>query len=212
MASIKNKQFDVIGKPIPRIESVPKVTGSIKYSDDIMLPGIDGFETLNRLRSFSHVPVIVVSAKGSDADKIRGLDLGADDYTGKPFNPDELVSRIEAVMRRLEPADRRRKLERVCRGGLSIDFEKHQVVVDGEDRYLTRMEWLLLTELTRNEGRLMTYEELLTRVWGPEYRDDIHTLRTWISRLRGKLAGSHEKQSVIRTIPKTGFIMELPSS
>ena len=175
---------------------------------DLIMPKMDGFEVLKELRSFSAVPVIILSARGADADKIKGLDLGADDYLPKPFNPDELVARIEAVRRRLEPAETRKILEPLSLGDVTIDFQRRTVAVSGEGKYLTRIEWLLLSELARNVGRLMLYEELLTRVWGPEYRDDVQLLRTWISRLRYKLERDPSHPSLIRTIPKAGYIID----
>jgi len=179
---------------------------------DLAMPKMDGFEALKELRSFSAVPVIILSARDANADKIRGLVQGADDYLPKPFNPDELVARIEAVRRRLEPAERRRILGSLSLGDVSIDFERRSIVVRSEERYLTRIEWLLLSELAHNAGRLMTYEELLSRVWGPEYRDDVQLLRTWISRLRNKLEEAPDNPQLIRTIPKAGYIIKQPSS
>lgn len=179
---------------------------------DLIMPKMDGFETLKEVRSFSSVPVIILSAKGADVDKIKGLGLGADDYLQKPFNPDELVARIEAVRRRLQPADRRRTLEPLSVGDLTIDFDGRRVVHRGKEEHLTRIEWLLLSELARNVGRFMLYEELLTRIWGPEYRDDVQTLRTWISRLRYKLENDPTNPKLIRNMPKTGYIMDLPSA
>lgn len=179
---------------------------------DLIMPKMDGFETLKELRSFSAVPVIILSARGADADKIKGLGLGADDYLPKPFNPDELVARVEAVRRRLEPAGRRKIPELFPLGDITIDFKKRSIVVRGEEKYLTRIEWLLLSELAHNVGRLMLYEELLTQVWGPEYRNDVQLLRTWISRLRHKLERDPEDPKLIRTIPKTGYIMDQPTS
>jgi len=179
---------------------------------DLIMPKMDGFETLKELRSFSAVPVIILSAKGADVDKIKGLTLGADDYLPKPFNPDELVVRIEAVRRRLEPAERRKISEMLSLGDIIVDFRGHSVVVRGEEKYLPRTEWLLLSELARNAGRLMLYEELLTRVWGPEYRDDVQILRTWISRLRHKLERDPSNPQLIRTIPKAGYIIDQPSA
>jgi two-component system KDP operon response regulator KdpE len=178
---------------------------------DLLMPRMDGFETLKELRSFSQVPVIILSARGADADKIKGLDLGADDYLQKPFNPDELVARIEAVRRRLEPGGRRGEPEELSIGDLTINFRGRKVLVDDQEVHLTRIEWLLLSELAHNLGRLMTYEELLSRVWGPEYRDDVQTLRTWISRLRYKLEKDPNNPGLIRTMPKTGYIMEQPT-
>jgi two-component system KDP operon response regulator KdpE len=175
---------------------------------DLIMPKMDGFETLKELRSFSAVPVIILSAREADADKIKGLGLGADDYLPKPFNPDELVARVEAVRRRLEPAERRKIPELFTLGDVTIDFKSRSVVVRGEEKYLTRIEWLLLSELAHNVGRLMLYEELLTQVWGPEYRNDVQLLRTWISRLRHKLERDPEDPKLIRTIPKTGYIID----
>jgi two-component system KDP operon response regulator KdpE len=178
---------------------------------DIMMPKMDGFETLKELRAFSSVPTIVLSAKGTNEDKIRGLSLGADDYLAKPFSPDELVARIEAVRRRVEPSDKRKVHEQFSSGDLMIDFKKHLVIVKGEEARLTRIEWLLLCELARNAGSLMLYGDLLTRVWGPEYRDDVQILRTWISRLRDKVEIDPDNPALIRTIPKTGYMIDQPS-
>ena len=177
---------------------------------DLLMPKMDGFEMLKELRTFSAVPVIILTAKGADADRIKGLQLGADDYLPKPFNPDELVARIEAVRRRLEPSEKRKTPEVFNLGHVTIDFKRHSVRVRGEEKYLTRIEWLLLSQLINNAGRLMLYEELLTRVWGPEYRNDVQILRTWISRLRHKLESDPNAPKLIRTIPKTGYIVDQP--
>jgi len=177
---------------------------------DLLMPKMDGLEMLKELRSFSAVPVIILTAKGNDVDRIKGLQLGADDYIPKPFNPDELVARIEAIKRRLEPGERRKIPEVVNLGHVTIDSKKHTVLVSGEEKYLTRIEWLLLSQLINNAGRLMLYEDLLTRVWGPEYREDVQLLRTCISRLRSKLEDDPAKPKLIRTIPKTGYIIDQP--
>jgi two-component system KDP operon response regulator KdpE len=177
---------------------------------DLLMPKMDGLEMLKELRSFSAVPVIILTAKGADADRIKGLQLGADDYLPKPFNPDELVARIEAIRRRLEPSEKRQMPGVFKLGHVTIDFKKRSVLVKGEEKYLTRIEWLLLSQLINNAGRLMLYEELLTRVWGPEYRNDVQILRTWISRLRSKLEAVPSAPNLIRTIPKTGYIIDQP--
>lgn len=179
---------------------------------DVLMPGIDGFETLKQLRAFSSIPVIILSAKGAYTDRIRGLGMGADDYLPKPFNPDELVARIEAVKRRLTSAPSRKLQESLTLGDVTIDFKKHNVIVRGQQVHLTRIEWLLLSELAQNSGRLMLYDELLARVWGPEYRDDVHLLRTWISRLRYKVEKDPNVPNLIRTMPKTGYIIDQPPS
>jgi DNA-binding response OmpR family regulator len=179
---------------------------------DVLMPRMDGFETLKRLRTFSPVPVIILSAKGTNADKVKGLQLGADDYLAKPFSPDELIARIEAVRRRLSPDDKRKIREQLSLGDLVVDFKKRLIMVRGKEIRLTRIEWLLLSELTQNAGSLMFYSDLLTRIWGPEYRDDIQILRTWISRLRDKVESDPNNPTLIRNIPKTGYMIDQPST
>ncbi len=175
---------------------------------DLVMPKMSGLDMLKELRTFSTVPVIILSAKGSDSDRIKGLKLGADDYLAKPFNPDELVARIEAVKRRAKPDERHKAPEVFSCGDVGIDFKTRKVFVKQEEKHLTRIEWLLLSELAHNSGRLMLYEELLTRVWGPEYRNDVQILRTWVSRLRYKLGETPNCPRLIRTIPKTGYIID----
>jgi two-component system KDP operon response regulator KdpE len=179
---------------------------------DVMMPKMDGFETLKQLRSFSSVPVIILSAKGTNADKVKGLELGADDYLAKPFSPDELIARVEAVRRRLSPTEKRKAHEQASFDDLTIDFKKRLVILKGEEVRLTRIEWLLLSELAQNAGSLMLYSDLLTRIWGPEYRDDVQILRTWISRLRDKVESDPNNPTLIRTISKTGYMLDQPSA
>ena len=177
---------------------------------DIMMPKMDGIETLRQLRGFSSVPVIMLSARGSDTDKIKGLSLGADDYLGKPFNPDELIARIEAIRRRSTRDNVIATPEQIAIGSVIIDLGKCRVTVSGHETSLTRIEWLLLSKLAQNAGRLMTYEELLSSIWGPEYLNDIQILRTWISRLRGKIEKQSSNPNIISTIPKVGYMMDIP--
>jgi DNA-binding response OmpR family regulator len=158
------------------------------------------------LRNFSSVPVIMLSARGDDSDRIKGLGLGADDYLPKPFNPDELVARIEAIRRRLNSTTRKNVPRELIIHGLNINFEERRIIVRGKEEKLTRIEWLLLNELAINAGHLMVYYELLTHVWGPEYRDDVQILRTWISRLRQKIEVDPSHPEIISTISKTGYI------
>lgn len=176
---------------------------------DVIMPGIDGFETLKQIRAVSPVPVIILSAVEGNIDKIKGLKLGADDYLSKPFNPDELVARIEAVRRRMVPAENRKVVDSITLGYLTLNQKNHLAIVDGKEIQLTRIEWLLLSELIRNAGKLMLYSDLLTRVWGPEYRNDVQILRTWISRLRHKIEKNGDSP-LIRTIPKTGYMINQP--
>ncbi len=179
---------------------------------DLAMPEKDGLETLEEIRDFSAIPVIILSARGADADKIKGLKLGADDYLSKPFNPDELVARIEAVRRRLEPAETRITLKPLSFEDLTVDFDKHLIEVGGEEKQLTNIEWLLLSELARNAGRLVTYHHLLTTVWGAEYRNDVQLVRSWVSRLRRKIESDPGNPKLIRNLPKSGYILDQPSS
>ena len=179
---------------------------------DVVMPGLDGFEALKQIRTFSAVPVIILSAREANVDKVKGLDMGADDYLAKPFNPDELVARIEAVRRRLAPAEDRKVVDMIKLGQVTINIKSHLVFVNGKEIQLTRIEWLLLSELARNAGKLMLYSELLSRVWGPEYRDDVQILRTWISRLRHKIEKGSKGQVLIHTVPKTGYMIEQPEA
>ena len=173
---------------------------------DVIMPKMDGFLTLKQLRTFSSVPVIMLSARGDDSDRIKGLGLGADDYLPKPFNPDELVARIEAIRRRMNSPERKSTPKELIIHGLNINFDERRILVRGEEVKLTRIEWLILNELAGNAGHLMIYYDLLARVWGPEYRDDIQILRTWISRLRQKIEYDPVHPTIISTIPKTGYI------
>jgi DNA-binding response OmpR family regulator len=177
---------------------------------DVVMPGMDGFETLKQIRAVSSVPVIILSARETNTDKVKGLQMGADDYLAKPFNPDELVARIEAVSRRAAPSENRKVIDFIKLGNVSVNLKNHVVIVDDKEILLTRIEWLLLCEFARNTGKLMLYGELLTRVWGPEYRDDVQILRTWISRLRRKIEKDPDRPALIRTIPKSGYIIDQP--
>jgi two-component system KDP operon response regulator KdpE len=173
---------------------------------DVLMPKKNGFETLKELRTFSPVPVIMLSARGDDSDRIKGLELGADDYIAKPFNPDELVARIEAIRRRLSSLERKNTPRELVVQGLKINFDERILVVRGKEVKMTRIEWLLLTELAVNAGHLMTYHDLLSAIWGPEFRDDVQILRTWISRLRQKIEIDPAIPKFITMVPKTGYI------
>ena len=179
---------------------------------DVMMPDMDGFETLRRIRQHSQVPVVMLTARGSDADKLQGLQSGADDYITKPFNPDELEARIAAVLRRSGGA-KSSGTETVLRyPGLEIDLERKTVSVRGEEVRLSRREWELLTQLAENAGRVMMHGELLSRIWGPEYRNETQYLRTWVSRLRAKLEPEDNSLTLITTYPGIGYRFESPNA
>lgn len=153
---------------------------------DIMMPEMDGFQTLEGLREASSVPVIFLTAKSEEADRIRGLDLGADDYITKPFSPRELVSRIRAVLRRTEPAAVASS-DIVVDNELRINFDQRKVIVRGREIRLRPTEYRLLYQLVTNAGKLLTHEVLLSRVWGAEYRDEDQYVRLYITYLRQKI-------------------------
>jgi two-component system KDP operon response regulator KdpE len=172
---------------------------------DVMMPDIDGFEVLKVIREMSAVPVIMLTAKGEEDDRVRGLELGADDYVTKPFSPRELVSRVRAVLRRTESAggDTHGLIEVDER--LKIDFDRHEVWVDGELVQLRPTEYRLLYHLVQNVGRVLTHDQLLTRVWGYEYRDEPHYVRLYINYLRKKLEKDPANPKYILTERGTGY-------
>lgn len=154
---------------------------------DVMMPDMDGFETLEHIREISNVPVIMVTVKGDEEDKVRGLGLGADDYVTKPFSPRELASRIKAVLRRTEMPSPVEKAILKIDDDLSIDFQRREVIVRGERIKLRPTEYRLLYHLVNNAGWVMTHETLLSKVWGYAYRDDTQLLRLYITYLRQKI-------------------------
>jgi len=154
---------------------------------DVMMPEIDGFETLQHIREISNVPVIMLTVKAEEEDKVHGLELGADDYVTKPFSARELSSRIKALLRRTEMPSMMEKTVVRIDDRLSIDFQKHTVWVDGEEVKLRPTEYRLLYHLVNNAGWMMSHETLLSKVWGYEYRDEIQYLRLYIRYLREKI-------------------------
>ena len=154
---------------------------------DVMMPELDGFETLRRIRSDSSVPVIFVTVRGDEADRVAGLDLGADDYITKPFSPRELASRIRALFRRIEAAEPPRLQEVIVDDWLTINFDQSLVVAGGEAMRLRPTEYRLLYQMVSNPGQLLTHDTLLERVWGPEYKGEHQYVRTYVTYLRQKL-------------------------
>ena len=173
---------------------------------DITMPGMDGFEMLRHVRATSNVPVILLTARTLDADKVRGLMSGADDYITKPFNPDELAARIAAVLRRTS-GQRLGAVDELRYGDVRIDLEQRRVMRGDAEIHFSRTEWGLLTELASNPGKVLLHRELLTRIWGSEFRDESQYLRTWVSRLRGKLGDEVQ----ITTFPGLGYRLEPPA-
>jgi len=168
---------------------------------DLMLPDVDGVEVTKRLREWSEMPIIVLSAMGEEEAKVRALAAGADDYVTKPFGPPELVARLEAVLRRVPGGEEEPTVEIA---GLTVELAAHSVRRDGEEIHLTPTEFQLLRALVRNRGRLMTHRALLTEVWGPAWSEDTATLRTHVANLGRKIEPT-DGECLIRTDPGVGY-------
>jgi DNA-binding response OmpR family regulator len=173
---------------------------------DVMMPDMDGFEVLKLIRESSSVPVIMLTAKGEEDDRVRGLELGADDYITKPFSPRELVSRVKAVLRRTEAANPAARSELiVVDDRLKIDFGRREVWVENELVKLRPTEYRLLYHLVQNAGWVMTYDQLLSKVWGYEYRDEAHYVRLYVNYLRQKLEKDPASPKYILTERGVGY-------
>lgn len=179
---------------------------------DILLPqGMDGYEVCRRLREFSDVPVIMLTAKARDQDLLAGFDAGADDYLTKPFNAKELVARVKAVLRRSQNQGQPAPAKASC-GDLEINFARHTVSVGGTSVSLTRTEYALLRELAMNANRVVPHEDLLTAVWGEEYRSDIDYLRAYIRYLRKKLEPDPSTPQYVLTTSGVGYMLACPDA
>jgi DNA-binding response OmpR family regulator len=172
---------------------------------DVMMPGIDGYETLRRLRAFSEVPVIMLTAKDAPLDKVKGLELGADDYVTKPFDHLELLARVKALLRRLSTPQPSSRAPSFVSGPISIDFARQEVRIDDELVPLTPVEYKLLYHLVRNADHVMRHETLLAKVWGREYVDEIDYLRVYVRRLRRKLEPDPDRPRYLLTERGLGY-------
>jgi two-component system KDP operon response regulator KdpE len=170
---------------------------------DLNLPGIDGMEVCRRVRTWSRVPILILSVREDEGGKVEALDLGADDYLTKPFGVEELLARVRALLRRTQPegsAPPRYELDDV-----TIDFGAHRVAREGRDVHLTKTEWALLEALAGHPGKLLTHRWLLERVWGAGYQEDVEVLRVFISQLRKKVEPDPRHPVVIVTDPGIGY-------
>ena len=170
---------------------------------DIGLPFVDGWRLLQGFSTGAAPGVIVISARGEESDKVRALDLGADDYLAKPFGADELLARVRAVLRRMHPPQERAQV--VAQAGVRVDLGARAVTRDGREVHLSPTEWLLLAELARNPGVALDHRTLLQRVWGPTYADERNYLRTFIQRLRVKLEEDPSRPEVVVTVGRRGY-------
>ena len=174
---------------------------------DIMMPRLDGFGTCQRIREFSNVPIIMLTAKGEEQDRVKGLDLGADDYLVKPFSATELLARVRAVLRRAQLPSEQGQERFFTHENLKIDFARAEVWRDDQPVSLSATEYRLLLQFAHNIGKILTSEDLLTSVWGPEYKSDKEILWVSIARLRQKLeADAHNPRHIV-TRSGLGYFM-----
>ena len=175
---------------------------------DVMMPRMDGFTVCYRVREFSTVPIIIITARGQDQDKVRGLDLGADDYLTKPFSVDELLARVRAVLRRSQFTAReftQGLRATTATGNLVIDYSQHMVMLKDHEIALTPTEYRIIAYLAQNVGRVVTQDLLLEHVWGPEYLGESHMLQVNINRLRRKLEVDATQPRYILTKVGVGY-------
>ena len=178
---------------------------------DLAMPGRDGFSILAELRaSGTELPIIVITARDLEADKVRGLELGADDYITKPFSHKELMARIDAVLRRYRSASAQRRANVLTHGDLQVDYAQRRVSVGGRAIPLTPIEYNLLYHLATNAGRVMPHETLLAKVWGTEYRNESHYLKVYVGRLRNKLEPDPQTPRYILTVRGVGYQFPAP--
>ncbi len=177
---------------------------------DLMLPKLDGYEVCRRVREFSLVPVIMLTAKGEQVDKLRGFEMGADDYLTKPFSPAELMMRVQAVLRRTQLGGAAGSAGVVTCGDVTVDLVRRKVTARGEPVRLTPTEYKLLHQLITNAGKVLSHADLLTSVWGPEYRDDRDYLWAYMRHLRKKLEPDPDRPTHIHSEAGVGYIMEFP--
>jgi two-component system KDP operon response regulator KdpE len=169
---------------------------------DLGLPGISGLEVIEGIRGWSRVPIVVLSVRDTEADKVAALDAGADDYVSKPFGMDELLARLRAALRRVIPVDEEPVIETA---DFTIDFAAKRVIRNGEEVRLTPTEWQLVEVLARNNGKLVPQHQLLQEVWGSEYHDETGNLREYIARLRRKLEPEHSRPRYFTTEAGLGY-------
>ncbi len=174
---------------------------------DVMMPRLDGFGACQRIREFSNVPIIILTAKGEEQDRVKGLDLGADDYLIKPFSATELLARVRAVLRRAQPPTDQGQERFFSHENLKIDFARAEVWRDEQPVSLSATEYRLLLQFAHNIGKILTSEDLLTSVWGPEYKNDKEILWVSIARLRQKLEQDAHNPRHIVTRSGLGYLM-----
>ncbi len=200
------------GSGASAIELVALEQPDLVLLDIILSDAVDGYEVARRVREFSDVPIIMLTARARESDLLRGFEAGADDYLVKPFSSKELLARVRAVLKRarLEPAASP-KPEIVC-GALRIDTARRRVTVGDREVKLTRTEYSLLHELSTHPNQVLLHEQLLTTVWGAEYRDDLDYLRAYVRYLRQKIEPDPANPKMIVTVPGVGYMLTCPDA
>jgi len=177
---------------------------------DIMMPHMDGLETTRQIRKISTVPIIILTALGEETDKVRAFDIGADDYLTKPFGVVELLARVKAVLRRSRWSDATVRPGNLQHGDITIDLERHEVIVSNKDVELTPTEFNLLVFMMENSGKVLSHRMILQNVWGPEYGEEHEYLRVYIGHLRQKIEVNPSKPRYIITKRGIGYSFEIP--
>ncbi len=208
MLELENFQVIIANSGDMALKSFEKETPNLVLLD-IMMPDMDGYTVCQRIREFSQVPIIMVTAKGDDKEKVEGLNIGADDYVTKPFSASELAARVRAILRRVGTKERPQDV--IFRyKDLLVDFASRRVMVNNSELKLTSTEYKLLSYISLNAGRVVTPDQLLDKVWGEEYMGAPHLLQVNIARLRKKLGDDAKRPTYILTRPGIGYIMSKP--
>ncbi len=210
-AGLENNGFETLGvmDGSEALEVIDKQQPDLLILD-IIMPKMDGFEVCRRVRQCSEMPIIMLSARQSEEDKVRCLNLGSDDYISKPFSMNELVARVKAVLRRTTGIDTISPQPSLTSGSLTIDFAKRRVTIAGNEVRLTPTEFSLLQELTLNADKVLTHTHLLKTVWGPEYGQEREYLRVFVGRLRARLEPNPLDPKYIVTVPGVGYKFQAP--
>jgi DNA-binding response OmpR family regulator len=206
--NLKAEGYDVIsaGDGNEALEKVSSVRPDLVILD-VMMPKLDGFATCERIRQFSQVPIIMLTARGEEQDRVKGLNVGADDYVVKPFSADELIARVKAVLRRAQNNEESIQERFFTHLNLKIDFARAEVWKNDKPIFLSATEYRLLIQFAHNVGRVLTAEELLSAIWGPTYREDKEILWVGIARLRQKLEDNPHSPRHIVTRSGLGYLM-----
>ena len=204
--------FDVlaVGDGDGAIKMVALEQPDLVLLDIVLADNVDGYEVARRVREFSDVPIIMLTAKARESDLMRGFEVGADDYKTKPFNAKELLARVRAVLNRVKREDEHSTDAEIVCGPLYIDLARRRVMIEGSIVHLTKTEYNLLYELAAHRNQVILHSELLAAVWGPEYRDDLEYLRAYVRYLRRKIEPDPENPRLIVTSQGVGYMLECP--